>query len=590
MGQKMAAALHITPSRATSSNGLNLDGAKWYFYQTGTTTPQSVYTTAALDTTHANPVVADAAGKFANIYFDATLSYRGVLKSSDDATTIYDIDPINTDVFSALAASGGSALVGFIQSGAGSNERTAQDKMRDTLSTADKTGPFLSALASIYTDLTLGGIARIPRGTHVLSATSAFVGDRLTLEGEGPNATIIQFDPASADVALEISKSGAGGSFQDKITGIGFYSVNTVAKTAISLTNTANVEISRVGISSGNWQGADSIGIRSYGRQSLHLHNCEIATARPLVFSANPLYSTINVDHYLIEHCELISTTSGTYPVIEIETGVVMSNVTFRNIAIVGGYDGVLWNDTTSTGASYQVVFENFRTEQGISTAAYSFNLGSTAQNLQNIVIRNGLLEPGRNGIRLRNAQNIRLDNVQFAMSTGTALDITFIPGTVLIIQNCTFLAGAAITLTNAKRAFTSRLGASQSQRGAFEVWVYEDPADTGDPKTAANVLGGILTSADITLANDESYDLVTNEFTGRVQIDSNIGTGAEMYAAGGNNVTAEISDPYGHYSNTLGTASMINFGWNAGTSRYRIENKSGGSRTLTVIMRGRAI
>ena len=84
---QVSASLHITPSRATSSKGLNLDGAKWYFYQTGTTTPQSVYTTAALDTTHANPVVADAAGKFANIYFDSSLEYRGVLKTSDDATT-----------------------------------------------------------------------------------------------------------------------------------------------------------------------------------------------------------------------------------------------------------------------------------------------------------------------------------------------------------------------------------------------------------------------------------------------------------------------------------------------------------------------
>lgn len=133
----MTASLHITPSRATSSNGLNLDGAKWYFYQTGTTTPQSVYTTAALSTPHANPVVADAAGKFANIYFDASLTYRGVLKSSDDATTIYDIDPINTDVFSSLAASGGSALIGFLQAGTGAVARTAQAKMRDIVDARD---------------------------------------------------------------------------------------------------------------------------------------------------------------------------------------------------------------------------------------------------------------------------------------------------------------------------------------------------------------------------------------------------------------------------------------------------------------------
>lgn len=133
----MTASLHITPSRATSSNGLNLDGAKWYFYQSGTTTPQSVYTTAALSTPHSNPVEADAAGKFPNIFFDATLSYRGVLKTADDVTTIYDIDPINTDTLSQLAASGGSDLIGFLQAGTGAVARTAQDKMRDVVSVKD---------------------------------------------------------------------------------------------------------------------------------------------------------------------------------------------------------------------------------------------------------------------------------------------------------------------------------------------------------------------------------------------------------------------------------------------------------------------
>ena len=63
----MAATLHITPSRATNSNGLNLDGAKWFFYLTGTTTKEDVFTTSALSVAHANPVVADAAGKVPNI-------------------------------------------------------------------------------------------------------------------------------------------------------------------------------------------------------------------------------------------------------------------------------------------------------------------------------------------------------------------------------------------------------------------------------------------------------------------------------------------------------------------------------------------
>lgn len=133
----MSAELHVTPARATNSNGLNLDGAKWFFYLTGTSTPESVFTTADLDVAHTNPVVADAAGKFAPIYFDSTKQYRGVLKTADEGTTIYDIDPINAGVMSQLAASGGSELVGFLQAGTNAIARTAQAKMRESVTSSD---------------------------------------------------------------------------------------------------------------------------------------------------------------------------------------------------------------------------------------------------------------------------------------------------------------------------------------------------------------------------------------------------------------------------------------------------------------------
>lgn len=113
-----AAEILADASRALDANANPLSGAKWYFYATGTTTPQAVYTTAALTTTHSNPVVADAGGKFAPIYFDASLQYRGVLKSADGATTINDIDPINASLMSQLSSTSsgkGLSLVGLDQ-------------------------------------------------------------------------------------------------------------------------------------------------------------------------------------------------------------------------------------------------------------------------------------------------------------------------------------------------------------------------------------------------------------------------------------------------------------------------------------------
>lgn len=61
----------------------SLPGAKLFFYQTLTTTPQNTYQDTALTILHANPVVADASGYFAPIYLDPSLpDYRMKLTTS----------------------------------------------------------------------------------------------------------------------------------------------------------------------------------------------------------------------------------------------------------------------------------------------------------------------------------------------------------------------------------------------------------------------------------------------------------------------------------------------------------------------------
>lgn len=91
----MAASLFTTPAPALDSNANPYSGAIWHFYVSGGTTPHNVYSDAGLVTSLGSTVTADAGGKFVAIYLDDTVSYRGVLKSADGATTLYDIDPIN---------------------------------------------------------------------------------------------------------------------------------------------------------------------------------------------------------------------------------------------------------------------------------------------------------------------------------------------------------------------------------------------------------------------------------------------------------------------------------------------------------------
>jgi hypothetical protein len=77
-----------------------LPGAKLDFYRTGTSTPQAVYTDAALDVAHDQPVTADGNGVFAPIYLDPTLpDYRVTYTTSADVL-IYTWDdyPSNQNV------------------------------------------------------------------------------------------------------------------------------------------------------------------------------------------------------------------------------------------------------------------------------------------------------------------------------------------------------------------------------------------------------------------------------------------------------------------------------------------------------------
>lgn len=80
------ASLFYTPIwQVLDDNGNPISGAKLYAYEAGTTTPQDVYSDAALSTAISQPVVADSAGRFEDMYL-ATSDYKFVLKDASDVT------------------------------------------------------------------------------------------------------------------------------------------------------------------------------------------------------------------------------------------------------------------------------------------------------------------------------------------------------------------------------------------------------------------------------------------------------------------------------------------------------------------------
>lgn len=95
-------ARYIQPTiQEFDSNGDPLAGGKLYFYATGTLTPKDTFSDNALTAANANPVVADAGGRFGDIFLESG-TYRVKLTDSDDVE-IYDRDPVDGSIGSSGA-------------------------------------------------------------------------------------------------------------------------------------------------------------------------------------------------------------------------------------------------------------------------------------------------------------------------------------------------------------------------------------------------------------------------------------------------------------------------------------------------------
>lgn len=141
----MANQIIAAPPRATDANGASASGAKAYFYQTGTTTPVTVYTDEDLTVPHPTPVVADSGGKLPQMFHSGSVKLKMVVTDSSDVT-LYQLDP-------CLSISGQSSQaenIGFspvtgnaatdVQTAIENNLALAESKVDETLTITAGTG------------------------------------------------------------------------------------------------------------------------------------------------------------------------------------------------------------------------------------------------------------------------------------------------------------------------------------------------------------------------------------------------------------------------------------------------------------------
>jgi hypothetical protein len=222
------------------NNGVPLSGGLLYTYSAGTTTPQTTYTTSVGNIANANPIVLDSSGRIPNeIWLTNNVSYKFVLKTSVGVQIgSYDNiqggnDPTALNAFIAqIAASSGSSLVGFIQSGTGAVAETVQTKLRDSVSVtdfgADATG-IANSTTAFNNAIATGKAVYVPKGTYLVNAT---ISNKTIIYGDGSSATTLKpYNTAIA--AMTYSVQVGDWYYHSEIRNIGF---RGTSKTGVGFT------------------------------------------------------------------------------------------------------------------------------------------------------------------------------------------------------------------------------------------------------------------------------------------------------------------------------------------------------------------
>jgi hypothetical protein len=434
--------------------------------------------------------------------------------------------------------------------------------------TADDTAKIVAAIAALPAQ---GGTVYLPTGTYKTTSTITISNHRVHLRGDGNWATRILFAPTANSTCLQIG-SLSQVTYQGSVVGITFWSDDsTFTKTAIDFLDASTYLLDDIVIggsipfgSSSFWSGGsnNSIGLKVRGREAGRISRVYIYADRPIVIGGNPS-SSIDIDHFYFENCNLVAHVN---PVVEIETGVNLTQVTFSGYqAWVIGTHGLYWLDTTSSQTSNGLSLNNVRFENGSDVNAYAVRIEHNT-NLQNLSLTNCFGDPLRKGIYLRKVVDVDIESY-YHPAANEALNVD---STVarLTIQGSFWQAGCTASITGQQLAWRSSVFSNAQVAGNA---VYDVPSNSKGIVIGDAISEEILTVADATAVS------IGATLWGCFVVTTNQGHIGIFQMHGSNNAVTEAIDPSTVFSTTAGTASSTNVYWSGANSRYELENRRGG-------------
>lgn len=562
-------------------------------YAAGTLTPLATYTTQAGNVSNPTTITLDAEGS-ASVWLGSA-AYRMIVKDSD-GVTISDDDNIRApaaEVVAMFSASTGSASVGFIQDGTGAVARTAQDKMRETVSPddykldtdPDDTLSFTRALAYVGND----GCIELAGRTYVISSRIDVTQQRLRITGKGRGATRVRFAPTANGALFRFGTTGGGVTYMQTLEHLTITSDDsTYEKTAVELYDTSTFVIRDVEITSSvsasgtlTWTGgaSGSIGIRTYGREAPRFQGgVYISADNPIRISrnVNTFSPQVDADFFSLIDVYMIANSK---PVVLIDGDVELTNFMMVGCPLVRGTSAIRWVGTSATRSALSFVVRNCRHEQPQDATAYSIDIQPN-QNLYNFNVEGFSISDGVNAVRLRNCVNPSLRGVVYSDTGGrVALNID---STVVGMKwdDCFWGTNATVSLTGQRLvwAMPRVLSSDILPRTAQ----YDQSANT---RSGVKYAGG-LEGYGVTLADDATYTIGGVNTRGWLFIVDSEAVGAQFFLRGSSGVATEVSDPYSVFANSdLDTYNCVY--WDSGSSSYILKNRRGASRTYYLTLVG---